>query len=67
MASAIDGERTSGGVATFTYARKLAIARTFRSKAGYASPSAAERSRSSAPVLAASAQNVTEVPSGCGA
>ena len=57
----------SGGVIACRYDRKLASARTRASNAGYASASFAERSRSSAEVLAASAQIVSPGPSGCGA
>jgi hypothetical protein len=67
IASASDGDFGSGGVATDTYARKLAIARTFLSNASYASASCAFRSAIPRAVFAASSQNVTEEPSGIGA
>ena len=67
IASASDGDFGSGGVATDTYARKLAIARTFLSKGTNAVASSGLRSRSSWAVRVASAQNVTAEPSGIGA
>src|SRR3954463_15857938 len=67
IASASDGDFGSGGVATATYAMKLAIARTFLSNVTYAVASSALRARSSSAVRAASAQNVTAEPSGIGA
>jgi hypothetical protein len=66
-ASAIDGERRSGGVVAATWARKLARARSFRSNAGHASASRADRTRSSSAVRPGSAQSVTDLPSGPGA
>ena len=67
MASAIDGDLMSGGVAAFTYARKLARDRTCRSNLGYASASCSEISRRPAAVRSASAQNVIPLPSAWGA
>ena len=67
IASASVGALMSGGVATFTYARKDATARIFRSNSGNAFASRGFRSRSSSAVRSASPQNVTEDPSGWGA
>ena len=67
IASAIDGDLASGGVIALMYARKLATARTFLSNAGYAAASCACRGFSPSAVVAASPQNVTAEPSGCGA
>ena len=68
IASASDGDFGSGGVATDTYARKLAIARTFLSKATNAvASSGAPVARAPGPCASASAQNVTAEPSGIGA
>jgi hypothetical protein len=57
----------SGGVAAFTYARKLARDRTCRSNRGYADASRSEIALRPAAVLSASAQNVIPLPSAWGA
>ena len=67
IASASEGDFGSGGIATCTYARKLAIARIFWSNPTKASASRALRGRSSSAVLAGSLQNVVAEPSGIGA
>ena len=67
IASASEGDLGSGGMATCTYARKLAIARILWSNPTKASASRTLRGRSSSAVLAASAQNVVAEPSGIGA
>jgi hypothetical protein len=67
IASASDGDFGSGGIATCTYERKLAIERTFLSKSTNTSASWAFRRTSSSAVLAGSPQKVTDEPSGIGA